>query len=240
MIVMNTNPYLILGFEDKINFYNVLNIEKSIFKKLDTFTLKCKLSINDLKITMDETLLAISIYVNPKKKTKESPQIEIYSINKKSQTLSLIQKIDNLSSSIEFIDFSTENFYLMFKDIENNISYIKLTDMKKVDQIESSHKIEWMNEGIKFTDYKRSLDLYYNEENRIVKMKKIFNRFLIASDLLGTVRVFECKGKVASYNKIYAQHLNVVNNCRVSKNNKFLLTSSERDHNIFVWKINLK
>ena len=240
MIVMNTNPYLILGFEDKVSFYNVLNIEKGIFTNIESFTLKCNLSINDLKITMDEKLLAMSIYINPKKKTKESPQIQIYSIDKELKQLILIQKIDNLSSSIEFIDFSTENFYLMFKDIENNISYITLTDMKKVDNIDTSHKIEWMNEGIKFTDYKRSLDLYYNEENRIIKMKKLFNKFLIATDILGTVRIFECNSNLSSYNKIYAQHLNIVNNCKISKNNKYLMTSSEKDNNIFIWKINLK
>ena len=130
------------------------------------------LSIKDVKISFNEKILAVSLYINPKKKSVENPRIEIYNLMDNDNCFELLKVVDSLSSSIEFIDFSVENYYLMYRDIEKNVVYIRLTDMKKFDKIDSNHKIEWLNEGIKLSRYKNDLNNFYNENNSVTCLLK--------------------------------------------------------------------
>lgn len=60
--------------------------------------------------------------------------------------------VDNLSTSIEFLDFSTDNFYLLYKDSYDEVVIIELTNLKKINTVFVEFDIEWCSDGIKASD----------------------------------------------------------------------------------------
>merc|ERR1712176_1147753 len=55
---------------------------------------------------------------------------------------------------------------------------------------------------------------------------------------MGTIRLFNYPyDRDLGYYQAYSKHLNFVNQCVVSKNLRYLLTTSRRDRSIFVWRI---
>jgi len=60
--------------------------------------------------------------------------------------------VDNLSTSIEFLDFSTDNFYLLYKDSFEEVVIIDLSNLKKINTVFVEFDIEWCSDGIKASD----------------------------------------------------------------------------------------
>jgi len=63
---------------------------------------------------------------------------------------------------------------------------------------------------------------------------------LIVTDEMGTIRIFNYpseSGAGNGYMRCYADHLNYVNSCVLSPDNKILITTSEVDRCIFIWKV---
>ena len=94
-----------------------------------------------------------------------------------------------------------------------------------------------MNEGIFYTNKKEQLEEFYSKDCKILCMKKLFDKFYILSDSFGTIRIFDSQRQEDVCLGIYGQHLNEVNNLRISKNNQFLMTTSKQDKCLFIWKI---
>ena len=65
-----------------------------------------------MKVSRNEEFLAIAFAPNERMNTK----IEIYNVNTEECKLDFRYKIENINSSIEYMDFSTDNFLLMYKD----------------------------------------------------------------------------------------------------------------------------
>jgi len=71
---------------------------------------------------------------------------------------------------------------------------------------------------------------------------KYYNRslFNFLFELTGTIRLFNypCdSGTGNGYMRCYPDHLNNVNQCVLSPDKRFLVTSSERDRCIFIWTV---
>jgi WD40 repeat protein len=63
---------------------------------------------------------------------------------------------------------------------------------------------------------------------------------IIVTDEMGTLRVFNypCdSGSGNGYLQCYTDHSNYINQCVVSSDERYLITSSEVDRCIFIWKI---
>jgi len=57
---------------------------------------------------------------------------------------------------------------------------------------------------------------------------------------MGTIRIFNypCEiGSAIEFLQCYGQHLNAVNNCVLSPDKKYLITTSEIDRCLFIWTI---
>lgn len=77
------------------------------------------------------------------------------------------------STSIEFIDFSTDNFFLLYKDNVDDVEIIDFRnkDFKKVIKGEVEFNMEWCTDGIKVSsNMKGVLHTYYSDENNILKV----------------------------------------------------------------------
>ena len=80
-------------------------------------------------------------------------KIEIYNVNTEESRLDFRYKIENINSSIEYMDFSTDNFLLMYKDSIGKNSFFDLSNLQnKDDQPGVEYEVEWMSDGLKISE----------------------------------------------------------------------------------------
>jgi hypothetical protein len=96
--------------------------------------------------------------------------------------------IESITYNIEFIDFSTDNNYMMYKDFSGEIVYVALKDGKPVKNInpasvEFTH--EWQSDGLSISN--KGIEHYYPGNNGIQKLTLIQNKTLLVTDDMGTV-----------------------------------------------------
>ena len=64
-------------------------------------------------------------------------------------------QIGMLNSNIEFIDFSTDDCYMVYKDYSGEITYVDISDKDKIQphinpaSVEFTH--EWLSDGLKIS-----------------------------------------------------------------------------------------
>ncbi len=77
------------------------------------------------------------------------------------------EEIDSLTYDIEFIDFSTDNNYMVYKDFSGEIIYVALKDGKPKGinpaSVEFTH--EWLSDGLKISN--KGIENYYPGNNGI-------------------------------------------------------------------------
>ena len=60
---------------------------------------------------------------------------------------------------------------------------------------------------------------------------------LLVADDAGTLRIFEYPCEFSGYYRVYSNHLNFINNIKISQCKNYVLSSSICDKGVFVWKI---
>jgi hypothetical protein len=60
------------------------------------------------------------------------PKIIIYDTENSENRFILMSVVNDISASVELLDFSTDNFYLIFKDSFLKVTLIELSNMKVV------------------------------------------------------------------------------------------------------------
>ena len=75
-----------------------------------------------MKLSFDEKMLALALSRNQEQNAK----IEIYDVENEENNFRLLCSIDNLNTSVEYLDFSTDNFYLFYKDVSDETAIIDL------------------------------------------------------------------------------------------------------------------
>ena len=101
--------------------------------------MKIKSNISDIKLSYNEEMLAVALDPNQ----QENAKIEIYDLTHDETIFKLSHNLENLSTSLEFIDFSTDNFYLIYKDNFEEIAIIDISNEKKVNTNYMEFDIEW-------------------------------------------------------------------------------------------------
>ena len=76
-----------------------------------------------MKLSKDEKMLAVALSSNQELNAK----IEIYDVEDDSKNFKLLCNIDNLNTNVDYLDFSTDNFYLLYKDVSDEIAIIDLS-----------------------------------------------------------------------------------------------------------------
>ena len=64
-----------------------------------------------MKLSFDEKMLAVALARNQEQNAK----FEIYDAEGEDNNFKLLFSIDNLNNGIEYLDFSTDNYYLLYK-----------------------------------------------------------------------------------------------------------------------------
>lgn len=184
MIVLKSYLYIVIAFEKRII---VLNIEDSSnIREVTSFRKELNLVSSDMKINFEESIMAVAMAPNYEANTV----IRIYSIDYNSLEFREYHEIPNISSSIEYMDFSNDSVYLMYMDNINRMCVFDLKNETKNENDNVGAGVEWISEGLKISEKRRGLDDYYTEENKVTWLVRAGRKSLIATDQIGTVKSF--------------------------------------------------
>ena len=73
--------------------------------------MKHKTVITDVKLSFDEKMLAVGLAGNQ----EQNARFELYDVENEEGTFKHLFTIGNLNSNIDYLDFSTDNFFLLYK-----------------------------------------------------------------------------------------------------------------------------
>lgn len=128
------------------------------------------------------------------------------------EPLKIYSIIDNLSTRIDFLDFSSDNYYLIYKDNFEDVAIINLSEKIKQAHIDE-YEIEWNADGLKVAKQTKGIHPYYNDTNKILKVFRISKDTILVTSEMGIIRLFNYPcyaGPGNSYFRFYADHLNEV------------------------------
>ncbi|CAD8183513.1 unnamed protein product [Paramecium pentaurelia] len=229
LIVCKLSPKIIIAFEQE-----VIVLNDHDYSVNSNYSLKQKSAISDMKLSVDEKMLALALSRNQEQNAK----IEIYDVENEENNFRLLCSIDNLNTSVEYLDFSTDNFYLFYKDVSDETALIDLDQQKRINSMHMEFDLEWCSDGIKLAEKAKGVHSCYTDENRIHKITLIGDKSMAVTDDMGTIRIFNypCTSG-QGYMRIYTDHMMYINQCVASPDKETLVTTSEQDKCIMVWKI---
>lgn len=165
MIILKSRLYVIIAFQQSII---VLNVESDhTATTIDSFELSdFDMLISDVKISYDEKMMAVSMAPSDSKNTV----VYIFTIDYDTNQFVKYHTIDVTISSILFMDFSSDNVYLMYMDNIGKKQYLDLKEKSTLAKIDLQNT-EWISEGLKISD-KRRVDKYHARASIRTILKK--------------------------------------------------------------------
>lgn len=183
MIVMKKHDRKVLiAFDTQIILLNT-----DSFAKYEEFTCDFQKKVTDVKLSKKEDKMAVAFAAG----NDGNACIEVYKIDHSINKAVRHAIIENISSNVEFMDFSEDDFYLMYKDNVTQKCFFDLTNLKKNDTLAIDFDMEWVSDGIKLSEKTAELDKYCEEDNNFRCMVKAGKRSLIVTDEIGTVVYFD-------------------------------------------------
>jgi hypothetical protein len=161
MIVFKSVLYVAICFEKSLK---VLDIhEDSAVQSIESFNLEFSLATSDIRVNVDESMIAIAMAPN----YEVCAEIKIYTVDFSEKKFELYYSISNISSSIEFMDFSSDNVFLMYMDNITKKCYFDLKNKVKneSENLSMKYDVEWISEGLKTSEKIRGLAPCYTEDN---------------------------------------------------------------------------
>lgn len=145
-----------------------------VLKNKDQFPHDSKYSIShtseiqQLKISENEKIMAVAIL----NQVEQPSKIFIYDSDHQNQKFQLICTLDNISATIELLDFSVDNQYLLYKDSNDEVVISDLSSQKRINIIYIENDLKWASDGVKIHEHSSGIHHFYSEDNRILKAVK--------------------------------------------------------------------
>ena len=79
----------------------------------------------------------------------------------------------NLKYRIEYMDFSIDHKYLLFKDNFEELGMINLESFKRINTIFVEMNIEWESQGLKISPEGQKIYYSYSRENKITAIQRL-------------------------------------------------------------------
>lgn len=181
MVVIKKALLVAVCFEKKFMMLDIH--DDSNVHEIDSFTKKFSLVTSEMKLNLEEDILAVAMAPDYDTCTN----IEIYKINYESKVLELYHRIPSLPSSIEFMDFSSNGVYLMYEDNIKTRCFFDINNKVKNEDEKLKHEVEWIGDGLRISEKIGGLDRCYNEDNYITCLLRAGKNSLVACDQIGTV-----------------------------------------------------
>jgi len=186
MVVVKRTLYAAICFDNKFVMLDIS--DDANIHEISSFTEEFNLVTSEMKLNLDENFLAVAMAPNYETCTN----IEIYTIDYDEKKLIKYHTMPNLSSSIEYMDFSSDSFFLMYMDNIKTRCFFELKNKRKEDKetLNPKYDVEWIGDGLKISEKIRGLAQSYTEDNDTTCLVRAGRRSLIASDQIGTVIIF--------------------------------------------------
>lgn len=233
LLVCKKQQQIIIAFEQQII---MLDASKSDFPDLPQNQLSFNSNISDVKLNYKEEILGVAL--DPSQ-MEQNIKIILYRLDAERHVFEKFKIIDS-SNRIEFIDFSTDHQYMIYKDRRDELVLIDQSSWDKENQQNLEFNIEWCSDGQKVHKNSQGIHLFYGEENKLLCITQLSDSAVVVTDEIGTIRVFNypcATGTGNQYIQCYVDHQNMVSQCVLSYDKNYLITSSETDNSIMIWKV---
>jgi len=200
------------------------------YKRLSAFEVQIG-QILQVKISPNERILAGSLLLNG------NPTIYIYDVLNGFVLKNILDKFD---SYIRSMDFSVDSNYLIIEDNIGNTFHYEIQTRRPVTLDELNFEIEWMNDGLKYSDHFRCLpNVFGSDMMRITKISKHPNgRIVAVGDYTGVLRLFIYPAEeFDSYFTCRTDHIAKISHIVWSNDMKFLATLSEQDRTVYIYRL---
>jgi len=165
---LRLSNYVLLVFEHEIKMLDS-NPKANTFAEMTEYSMNLN-TITYATMNHNEKLLGVATT------SAARPEITLYSTTNGFMKLT---QIFGFKSTIRYLDFSTDNFYLQ---IEDNVGEIILYEIETERPIQSDaidFEIEWLGEGLRTQQQVKGIHHQYGANNKIVKIKKILGKPIV-------------------------------------------------------------
>jgi WD40 repeat protein len=196
--------------------------------------LKCESEIKTAVINNSETFLAVLVAAG----TLQNAKIEIYNLGvQEGQFYALYRVEEYLQPSIDVIDFCTDHEYLVYQGADEEQTIIDLMTKEKIKAVTLENPPVWNEEAKRTAPNIKEIATYYSEENKLLRVVQVMNEGVIATDEMGSVRVFPYPLAANRNYKVHIDHLNHIYLCVLSPDYHTLVTVSREDRAIHLWEV---
>lgn len=140
------------------------------------------MKISDAKLNQDEKLLGVASVRG------STPEVILYEVN---DGFAALNNFKGFKSSIKYVDFSTDSYYLQCEDNLGEVSLFQISTGNQINLGNVDFDLEWLGEGLRTYPHLEQIRKQYNADNKILNIIKVPNKPIIAiGDEIGTIRLF--------------------------------------------------
>jgi WD40 repeat protein len=222
-----TNKVMLI-FENEIYVLDS-NPNYNTFDELPSYTLKLN-QISDAKLNHNEKILGVATT------SAAAPEVTLYDTE---NGFSKMKTLYGFKSSIKYIDFSTDNYYLQCEDNLGEVLLFEIETQRIIHTDAVDFELEWLGEGLRSYSQLKGIHYWYSQSNKITQICKVIGRPIVAvGDELGTIRLFNYPNTTGEgYYQCYSDHQFAITSCLFSYDRRYFLSTSEIDRCIFKWKV---
>jgi WD40 repeat protein len=168
-----------------------------------------------------------------------APEVTLYSTD--GGQFMKLKQIFGFKSSISYLDFSTDNGYMMVEDKVGEVTLYEIETDRPIKTDAIDFDLEWLGDGLRTYGRLKGLRQQYNQNNKIIRIKKLLGKpVVVVCDAMGTIRLFNYPNTAGEpYYQCYSDHLYQISDCMFSPDKQFFVTSCQFDKCIFKWRIKL-
>ena len=180
--------------------------------------------ISDARVNIEDNLIAIAFLED----SDEFPSIRIFKIDW-DKGLDFLCSIEDLTSQIEIMDFTTDDTYLMFKEVQGQKVFFDLQTQKKIDTLGQVFDPEFLSTGLHLSESVQLLSQYESPDMTFQVMVRVGNSSVLVGDSLGALQVFGFPIQDFPGNKLYTEHLSEIKSISLTLDRRKAVTTSTYD-----------
>lgn len=180
--------------------------------------------ISDARVNIEDSLMAVAFLED----ADEFPSVRIFKIDWE-KGLDFLCSIEDLTSQIEIMDFTADDTYLMFKEVQGQKVFFDLQTQRKIDTLGQIFDPEFLTTGLQLSESVQLLSEYETPNMRFRMMVRVGNNSVLVGDTLGTLQVFGFPIEDFPGNKLYTEHLSEIKSISLTLDRKRAVTTSTYD-----------
>ena len=157
------------------------NSNTNSFDEIPAYNLKLN-TVSDAKLNHNEKILGVATT------SAAAPEVTLYDTD---NGFTKMKTLYGFKSSIKYIDFSTDNYYLQCEDNLGEVLLFEIETQRIIHTDAIDFELEWLGEGLRSYSQLKGIHYWYGQNNKITQIAKVIGRpIVVVGDELGTIRLF--------------------------------------------------